>query len=60
MVSDFPEFSGYPENDTLMAEILFSEAWYPIRCMGDLSHDFSAKNCFCFCSLMSNIVTYFA
>lgn len=60
MVIDFPEFSGYLENDAFMAVILFSEAWYPIRCVGDLSHDFSAKSCFCLCSLMSNIVTNFA
>jgi len=38
MVIDFPEFLGYPESDALMAVILFSEAWYPIRCVGDLSH----------------------
>jgi hypothetical protein len=34
IVIDFHEFSGYPENDALMAVILFSEAWYPIRCVG--------------------------
>jgi hypothetical protein len=34
MVIDFPEFSGYPENDALMAVILFLEAWYQIRCVG--------------------------
>jgi len=38
MVIDFSEFLGYPENDALMAVILFLEAWYPIRCVGDLSH----------------------